>query len=80
MRPTIMLTTISTPKCTRSTPTALTAGSSMGTNTSSMTAVSRKQPRTRNTTLTISKKATWLSDWPATHCASACGTPSAVKA
>src|ERR1041385_3968892 len=42
------------PKCTRSMPRLLAAGSSTGTNTSSITAPSSTVPRTRNITLTAS--------------------------
>jgi len=75
-----MFSTTSTPKCTRSMPSTLTAGSSIGTNTSSSTDTSRKQPRTRNITLTSSRNCTGVKSIVSTHCAIACGTPSAVKA
>ena len=78
--PIIMLTTTTTPKWTRSMPSSLAAGSSIGTNTSSITETSRKQPSTRNTTLTSSRNCSCERSMESTHSASACGTPSEVKA
>ncbi len=63
--PIIRLTVVVTPKCTLSMPSAVMVGSAMGTITSSMSSVSRKQPSTRNSRLMISRKPkreTW-SDW-----------------
>ena len=78
--PIIMLTASTTPRWTRSTPSSLAVGSKMGTSTSSMMEVSRKQPSTRNSTLTSSKKPSGDSSMPVSHAATRPGTFSAVKA
>src|SRR5262249_19529232 len=55
-RPIIMFTTMTTPKCTRSTPSALAAGRSSGTSTRSSVVVSSRQPSTRNTRFATTMK------------------------
>ena len=61
-------------------PSALTVGSSMGTNTNSSTDTSRKQPSTRKITLTNSRNCRLDSCRASTQFAMDCGTPSAVNA
>ncbi|MNW19005.1 hypothetical protein D3C71_2188100 [compost metagenome] len=56
MRPIIMLSTSTTPRCTRSMPSARAVGMNSGTMTSWMVETSRTQPRMRKRMLSSSRK------------------------
>ena len=78
VRPIIMLMTMTTPKWTRSMPSALISGSTIGMKTSVIAIVSMNMPRARNTKFMISSITYLLSVMPRSRLATRAGIFSIV--